>query len=111
MKRTLVIVSIIGGIIGVLVVLVRALIFLVELDHRIGQIEENSISTTSVRDRGNAIGFTNTGPQGNWSDVVTCPVNQYVCGLRQRVESPQQERIYYSGMNGIEFYCCPLDPD
>ena len=55
--------------------------------------------------------FTNTGNQGYWSDIVSCPAAHYVCGLRQLVDSTQQERTLYSGMNGIEFHCCPLAPE
>ena len=51
------------------------------------------------------------GNQGYWSDIVSCPAAHYVCGLRQLVESTQQERTLYSGMNGIEFHCCPLEPE
>ena len=49
--------------------------------------------------------FGNEGRWGNWSPVVQCPRERYVCGLRQRVEAPQSDGDD-TAMNAVEFYCC-----
>ena len=49
--------------------------------------------------------FTNAGGWGEWSDPVHCPADHYVCGLAQRVESPQGKGDD-TAMNAVAFYCC-----
>jgi len=39
-----------------------------------------------------------------------CPVGQYVCGLRQKVEAHKANNDDM-GMTGVAFYCCPLVPN
>ena len=46
------------------------------------------------------------GSWGKWYDA-SCPVNQYVCGLGQKVE-PQQGRDDDTAMNAVRFQCCPV---
>ena len=57
---------------------------------------------------GDAIHFSNTGAWGGWSSAKFCPPNHYVCGLQQKVEPSIDGDD--TAMNGLAFYCCPLDP-
>lgn len=65
--------------------------------------EELKTFATAPREPGAERRFSNTGSRGDWSDAVYCPSSQYVCGLRQRIDSGVS--------SGVAFYCCPLDPD
>lgn len=67
-------------------------------------------TATGIREPGQAITFSNSGHWGRWSDPQYCPRDYYVCGLKQRVETPQGGDGDDTAMNAVAFYCCPLTP-
>ena len=60
-----------------------------------------------IRSPGDQLGFD--GPFGVWSAPLYCPVNEYVCGIRQKLEG-RQGNGDDTAMNAVRFYCCPLSP-
>lgn len=70
---------------------------------------ESRLESNLVKKRkpGPAIELPHGTPWGNWKGVKHCPVNQYVCGIEQRVESRKSDQDD-TGVNSIRFYCCPL---
>lgn len=77
-----------------------------------GQIAEAAIADflDSNRRSGPQVGLNNDGQWGSWSEPRFCPPNEYVCGLRQKVEPNQGGGGDDTSMNAIAFFCCPLDP-
>jgi len=45
------------------------------------------------------------GNWGRWGDIISCPDNHYICGLRTQVESPQGGDDD-TALNNVIFYCC-----
>lgn len=128
-----------GAVIAAVLAIIAGVIFVVRLDGRVGNLEEDveSIKKTlntlderierrlqvfagASRAHGSRFTFSNVPKQGQspkgwgtWSEPLYCPAGQYVCGLQQSVEPHQGPgtRDDDTAMNAVAFYCCPLDPN
>ena len=69
----------------------------------LGQLRLSPIPRTDVEQE--EMTFGSEKGWGEWSPAVSCNSNQYVCGLRQKVEPPQGDNDD-TGLNDIKFYCC-----
>ena len=45
------------------------------------------------------------GPWGRWGNLISCPANTYICGLRTQVEK-EQDKGDDTALNNAMFYCC-----
>jgi len=45
---------------------------------------------------------------GEWSEMVSCPSNTAICGIKTLVESFQGDEGDDTALNGVIFYCCEL---
>ena len=79
---------------------------IVKLRNRVDALESLKPGDGTVT-RGPKITFTNEGEWGKWSDPVYCDLEQYVCGLQQKVEENLGGGDD-SAMNAVAFFCCSL---
>ncbi|PNW77055.1 hypothetical protein CHLRE_10g420450v5 [Chlamydomonas reinhardtii] len=54
----------------------------------------------------NTVVRSGSGDFGSWGSWVSCPTNQYICGLQVKMEEPQGTVSDDTAMNGLKFYCC-----
>ena len=45
-------------------------------------------------------------PYGRWGNLIMCPTNAYICGLRAQVETPLGRKEDDTALNNVMFYCC-----
>ena len=45
-------------------------------------------------------------PWGRWGNLIRCPANTSICGLRTQVEGDRGSKIDDTALNNAEFYCC-----
>ena len=49
----------------------------------------------------------NGGKWGTWTDIVSCPFNTAICGIKTKVEMPQGSKDD-TALNDVELFCCKL---
>ena len=54
---------------------------------------------------GTELSYTNDGQWGDWSGLISCPDNYVICGFRGQYDYPATGDK--SGLNNIDFLCCP----
>ena len=100
----------------ILIVLTSAILAvgLLVLFDRVGDLEDWTDKAdaliTASRPPGSEKTLDKSGDLGDWSEAVYCPDGYYVCGMKQRVQSPQGCKEDDTAMNAVAFYCCPLKP-
>ena len=100
----------------ILIVLTSAILALglVVLFERVEDLEDwtakADVLIKAPRPPGSEKTLDKSGDLGDWSEAVFCPDGYYVCGMKQRVQSPQGCKEDDTAMNAVAFFCCPLKP-
>ncbi|KAG2429565.1 hypothetical protein HXX76_010800 [Chlamydomonas incerta] len=70
--------------------------------------DDTAANSIEFRCSDSAVITSGSGNYGSWGSWVSCPTNQYICGLQVKMEQPQGTDKDDTAMNGLRFYCCYL---
>ncbi|KAG2446347.1 hypothetical protein HXX76_000934 [Chlamydomonas incerta] len=68
--------------------------------------DDTAANSIEFRCNDNTVIRSGSGDYGSWGSWVTCPTNQYICGLQVKMEVAQGTASDDTAMNGLNFYCC-----
>ncbi|KAG2440681.1 hypothetical protein HYH02_010260 [Chlamydomonas schloesseri] len=68
--------------------------------------DDTAANSIEFRCNDNTVITSGSGNYGSWGSWVSCPTNQYICGLQVKMEDVQGTSADDTAMNGLRFYCC-----
>lgn len=69
--------------------------------------DDTAANAFSLRcEDGSYIEASNDGEWGNWSPLIQCPSNSYICGIQVQIESGQGLFGDDTALNNADFICC-----